>query len=245
MRRLALLLATVSLLLAPNPTVAQSDSPRVYMMFFQVDFPDIPAWIEIHRQHEVPILDSLVEEGTLLAYDLWVHDTGGEYNVRYNFVAPNWDALGDFQEALYQRMDPGVWEKWFSMIRKHTDEIWAISASDIPEGGSMSPVVYESSFFVDFARQAEWNADFETYGRPALERAKDEGLIGAWAELHHDTGGPWNVKYVYWLDSWDAADDAFARMGEIQKELGRDPESGRMIRGHVDDVWRTVTGSNR
>ncbi len=159
MRRLALLLVAAALLLAPSPAAAQTDGPRVYAMYFQIDFPDIPAWIADYRQHEVPVLDSLVAEGTLQAYDLWVHDTGGEYNVRYNFVAPNWAALGDFQQALYQRMDPEVWETWFSMIQEHTDEIWAISDTDIPEGASASPVIYEASYLIDYAKQGQWEQD--------------------------------------------------------------------------------------
>lgn len=245
MRRLALLVAVVPLLFAPAPSAAQSDNPRVYMMYFKVDIPDIPKWIENYQQHERPVLDSLVANGTLLAYDFWGHDTGGEYNLRYNFVVANWDGIDDFMNAYYGAVGPDIVQEWLSMVRDHMDEIWVVSDSDIPDGGSSGPVIYESSFQIDYGRQAQWEADFKEYGRPALERAMEEGLIRAWAELHHDTGGPWNVKYVYWLNSWDAADDAMARMGEIRAEQGQDMKSAQLIRRHADNVWRSVPRSNR
>ena len=244
MRRLALLVATALLIAAPDPATAQSDATRVYMMYFKVDFDDVPAWVDNYRRHEVPLLDSLVEEGTLLAYDLWVHDTGGEYNLRYNYVMPNWAAIGDFWDAYYARMGGDDMQTWLAMVQDHADEIWQISDSNIPAGRDPSPIIYESIFHVDYGGQGEWQADFAAHGRPALERAMEEGLIDAWAELHHDTGGSGNVRYVYWMDSWDAIDDALSGIGETRQELGQTVETGALIRAHSDDIWRTVPRGN-
>lgn len=243
-QRLIISLTAVLLLLASGPAAAQSDAPRVYTMFFQIDSPDTPAWLELHEQYEVPLLDSLVAEGALLSYDLWMHNTGGRYNLRYNFLTPSWNAIGDFQDAYYERLASGVWPQFLSMVREHTDEIWRVGDSYGPEGGKpASPFVYESSYHVDYGRQAEWAADFDRYGKPALERAVEEGLIEGWAEMHHDTGGPWNVKLVYWLESWDAMDEALIRLAEIRTELGEGMESGRTIRRHADEIWLTTMGS--
>lgn len=240
MRHLAPILLLAFALLAPRPVVAQSDQTRVYMMYFTVDIPDIPKWIENYQRHEVPLLDSLREEGRLMAYDVWVHDTGGQYNLKYNFVLSNWNAIGDFMDAYYARLDRTAVAEWFSMMREHTDEIWMIGDSHIPEGGSDSPVMYESSFFIDWAKQGQWGADFQKSGKPALEDAMQNGPLVAWAALHHDTGGPWNVKYVYWLESWDQIDDLLAMLGEARREAGIDMESARAIHSHADDVWRSV-----
>lgn len=240
MRPLVLLLAAALLLVAPPRLAAQSDAPRVYEMYFQVGFADVPAWIEAHRQREVPLLDSLVAEGTLNGYAFWLHDTGGEYNVRYNFVVANWNGLGALFDAYYARLGADGMEEWLAMVDRHVDQIWMINDGNIPAAVADAPVVYESSFEIDSGQQAQWNEDFAAHGKPALERAMEEGLITGWAELHHDTGGPSTVKYVYWLDSWDATDDAMARIAEIRTELGQEMESGRMIRSHSDNVWRTL-----
>jgi hypothetical protein len=243
MRRLvlSLLLLPALLLGAPNPATAQSDSPQVYMLYLTVDFADLPTWIENYQENEVPLLDSLVEEGTLMAYDLWVHDTGGGYNVRYNYVTPNWAAIGDFWDGYFARSGADEVEEWMSMVRDHQDEIWIIKDSNIPQGRSPSPVIYESSFHVAYSEQEAWGEDFAAHGKPALERAMEEGLIDAWAELVHNTGGVDNVRYIYWMESWDAIDDAVARIGEVRVELGQTMESARMIRGHSDNVWRAVS----
>jgi len=243
MRRLVPLLALAAALLAPSQTAAQSDQPRVYMMYFTVDLPDIPKWIESYQRHEVPLLDSLKEEGRLLAYDVWVHDTGGQYNLKYNLVLPNWGAIGDFMDAYFARLEPASVGEWLSMIQQHTDEIWVLGDSHIPEGRSDSPIMYESSFHIDYGKQGQWGADFEKYGKPALERAMEDGPLLAWASLHHDTGGPWNVKYVYWLEDWDQVDDLLRMLGEARREMGMDAESARTIRAHADDIWRAVPRS--
>ncbi len=243
MRRLVPILVLASALLAPPPAVAQSDQPRVYMMYFTVDIPDIPKWIDNYQRKEVPLLDSLKEEGRLMAYDVWVHDTGGEYNLKYNFVLSNWNAIGDFMDAYYSRLDPDAVTEWLSTMREHTDEIWMLGDSHIPEGGSDSPVMYESSFHIDWSKQGEWGADFMKNGKPALERAMDGGPLVAWASLHHDTGGPWNVKYVYWVESWDQIDDLLMMLGEARQQSGMDVESLRAVRAHADNVWRSVPRS--
>lgn len=250
MRRLIPTLPTLLLLwFAPNPAAAQSeepptapsDQPRVYEMYFQVDATDLPAWVEFHRTQEEPVLRSLVEDGILGGYQLWIHDTGGEHNVRYNLLAPNWDALGDFVDAYYARMDPEALGGAMSMVREHVDEIWSVGARSFPPGWmDETALVYEAAFQLDFAAGPQWNADFARYTRPALERAVEEGVIKAWVALGHDTGGPYHAKYLYYLEDWDQADDALAFVNEVRVELGMTAESMEGLRGHRDDVWRLL-----
>lgn len=243
MRRFVLLLLPLLMLVAPGSVAAQSDAPRVYMMYFQVDNADLPTWIENHQQHEAPLLDSLVAEGLLETYDFWLHNTGGVYNVRYNLVVSNWNAIGEFMDAYFSRIDPGAMQEWGSLIQEHTDEIWVIGDSNIPGDASDAPMIYESSFHVAYGELEQWNADFEAYGKPAMDRAVEEGVIRGWANLQHDTGGPWNVRTIYWLDSWDDADDALMRIGQLRQELGQGMGNAGMIRSHADEVWMALPGS--
>lgn len=251
MRRLTSTLLFLPLLawLAPNPAVAQSeesptppsDQLRVYEMYFKVDVTDLPAWVEFHQTHEAPVLKTLVEERILGGYQVWLHDTGGEYNVRYNLLTPNWDAIGDFVDAYYSRMDPAALEGAMSMVREHVDQIWVVGGRGFPPGwAEETSLVYEAAFQLDFAAGSQWNDDFVQYTRPALERAVEEGVIKAWVALGHDTGGPHNAKYLYYLEDWDQVDDALAFLNEVRVELGMTAESMAGLRGHTDEVWRLL-----
>jgi hypothetical protein len=197
MRRFALVLTFSAALLAPSPMAAQADAPMVYTQYIKTDFSDMPAWIEYHRQHEVPVLEALVDEGLLLSFGLWAHDTGGEHNLRYNYVVPDLEGVARAGAAYVARVDSAAFRSAISMIREMTDEVWVIGDGNMPDGGSPAPFVYESLFQVELAGLDQWNAEFEKYQRPALERAMAEGLISAWAKLDHAIGGPWNSKQIY------------------------------------------------
>jgi hypothetical protein len=241
MRRSALLLTLSAALLAPSSTAAQSsDVPMVYTQYIKTDFSDMPAWIEYHQQHEVPVLEALVDEGILLSFGLWAHDTGGEHNLRYNYVVPNLNGVTRAGAAYITRVDSAAFRSAMSMIREMTDELWIIGDGTIPDGSSPAPFVYESIFQVEPAGIEQWNADFQKFGRPGLERAMDEGLISAWAKLDHAIGGPWNIKQIYWLTSWDARDEFSALMGRTAQELGATTGGTATVRGHTDVIWSPV-----
>lgn len=242
MRRPVLTLLALFLLplVASLPIAAQSDQPHVYEMYFEIDFPDLPAWIEFYQTHEVPVLERLVEEGVLNDFGVWTHEAGGEYNLRYNIVAPNWAALGDFQDAYFSRMDPETLAGALSMVREHTDEIWSIGASNFPEGWEEARLTYEAAYGIGFAGIEQWNTQFQEYARPALERAIDEGMIEAWVSLNHSTGGDYTSKFIYWIEDWDQTDDALAFLAQTRQELGAEMEGGRVIHRHSDNIWRPV-----
>lgn len=235
MRRLALLIPLLALGLPSQPLVAQSDAPRLYMSYFKVDFPDMPAWIESYQQHDVPLLEEMQEEGLITGFGLWAHDTGGEYNFVSVVATANWDSLGDFYDGYFARMPADALAGTMAMIRKHTDQIWVIAN---PPQGSNGPVVYEAAWNIEFDQLEAWEENFERVHRPVLEQAVEDGLITSWARLAHDTGGPWNMKYHYWMDDWDQADDLIERM--IAAQEAANPEIMRAARGHEDHVWRVV-----
>lgn len=243
MRLAALPVLLAATLLAPGVAHAQPDVPRVYMMNIKVDYADVPAWIEYHQKHEAAVLQALVDDGTLLAFDFWAHDTGGESNLRYNFVVPTFGAVAEVGAAFGQRADSATLAAFMAAVgtvREMTDEIWYIRDSNIPDGRSPSPYIYEMSFQVEPAAREQWKASFAKYQRPALERAMQEGLISAWAELEHSIGGPWNMRYVYWLKSWDSADDLFEFLDRTAQELGATMEGSDRVHGHTDVIWKPV-----
>lgn len=243
MRRLVptLLFLALLALAGPDSAAAQSsERARLYEMYFKIDFTDVPAWVESYQTHEVPVLETLVEEGVLTGFNMYIHDTGGEYNVRYNLLAPNWDALGDYVDAYFARVDEEALEGFTSMVQEHVDQIWVVGGSSFPDGWEDASLVYESAFQLDFAAGQRWGDDFSEYTAPALKRAVDEGMLKAWIGLVHDTGGPHGIKFLYWFDDWDQTDDGLNFINEVRQELGMTMESTRGIRSHVDNIWRPV-----
>ncbi|MEJ2541065.1 MAG: hypothetical protein P8188_14020 [Gemmatimonadota bacterium] len=236
MRRLAILIPLLAIGLGPSPATSQSDAPRLYMSYFKVDFTDMPAWIESYQENDVPLLEAMVDEGLILGFGMWAHDTGGEYNLVSVVATADWNALGDFYDGYFSRIPPEAMTTTMPMIRKHTDEIWVIAHPRT--GNDTGTVVYESAWSVDFDQLEAWEADFERYTQPVLEQAVEDGLITDWARLTHDTGGPWNVKYHYWLNDWDDADELIQRIVEGQSQ--RDPDAMRAARAHEDHIWRVV-----
>lgn len=246
MRRAPLLVMLAATLVAPGTAEAQPGVPRVYTMNIKLDRADLPAWIEYYQQHELPVLQALVDDGILLAFDLWRHTIGGEHTLRYNYVVPTFGAVAEVGAAFGQRADSATAAGFgaaVGTVREMTDEMWYIRDSNIPDGRSPSPYVYESLYQVEPVGRDRWNADFETYQRPALERAMEAGLLAAWAKLEHSIGGPWNYRYVYWLTSWDSADDLLEMLSRTAQELGATLEGSDRVRAHTDIIWRPVPRS--
>lgn len=240
-------LALLAALLLPAADVsAQPNAPRVYSLNVKIDPADLSMWVEHYQRYDVPALEALVEEGDLLAFDLWIHHTGGEHSLRYNYIVPDFGAVAETGGRYMQRLAPGgaaSFGSLMSTIREMTDGIWYIGDSNLPDDRPESPYVYESAFQVEPAGLEQWKADFERYSRPGLERAMDEGLITAWARLDHSIGGPWNSKTLFWLDSWDAIDDVLELLGRTASELGAPSSGSAAVRGHTDMIWRQTPRS--
>ena len=241
MRRITMLLTFVALSAVPSCTSAQeAGDDRVYFSFLKVDFTDMAQWVSDYQTIEVPVFESMMEDGLINGFGLTTHDTGGEYNLRLVIRVPEWDALDDFWDAYFAALPEEYVAASMAKIRKHTDEIWVVGEMATVEDGPAPTHIYESAWDIAFDQLEAWAADFDQYAKPALQQAMDQGMITGWARLEHDTG-PWNVKYVYWLTDWDHADELNAMMGEARVDM--DPERMRAARGHSDEIWGVVPAS--
>jgi hypothetical protein len=101
--------------------------------------------------------------------------------------------------------------------------------------------MYESLFQVSFSDMEEWNRIWSEKSVPYLDQAMEEGILSGWIVLGHNTGGRYNVKVLYFHDSWDEMDEFFE--GHLGS-LAEDPEVwksiGRMIDAHDDVLWAAV-----
>lgn len=245
MHRAAVVLSTVTVLIAPSAASSQASVPRAYMLDMKVDPAGIPGWIEFHQNHGAQILDALVEDGAMLAYDLWVRHTGGKYNLRYNYILPNFGAVAEAGGRFQQRMDPASLSAMagLTMASESNDGIWYIGESHIPDDRPPAPYVYESALQLENTSLEQWKADFVTFFRPRLERAMEEGFISAWARLDHSIGGPWNSKIVLWMASWDAIEQVGDLVPEPTADSGSSTGGSSVVLDRIDVIWTPIPPS--
>ena len=242
MHRAALVLTTIASLFAPSAMSAQADVPRAYMLDMKVEPAGVQAWVEYQQNHGARIHGALVEDGALLASDLWVRHTGGEYNLRYNYVLPDFGAVAEAGGRAAQHMDADAAAAagGLTMSSESTDAIWYIGASSFPDGWPTAPYAYESALEIDMGQLAQWKADFVRLVKPRLDRAVEQGVIVAWARLDHSIGGPWNTKVVLWMPSWEAMESVGDLLGPTVEDPDSATAAGSAILNRVDMIWRPV-----
>jgi hypothetical protein len=127
---------------------------------------------------------------------------------------------------------------------EHRDEIWDVGEAHVPEGLDIA-YMYASTFRVSFADMGEWNRLWSEVVAPILEQAMNEGLLGGWVRLEHNTGGPHNSKVLYMFDSWDDIDDLFGKLLGTMAEARRDVEAGRTSRNAISPRRRRPSAPGR
>jgi hypothetical protein len=233
------LLAVVLLGITISSAVAQ-DTPtpdRIYTALFKISYADIPQFMEDHTAVSVPILDEMVAEGMLVAHNLRMHHTGGEYNIRLGLVAEEGINFEDVWSTFLTRAaerDPATFARTNRMIEGHMDEIWDIQVSNWPSGEE-TRYVYDAQFQVNFADLEEWNRLWANDAFPHFDRAIDDGLLQGYVVEGHNTGGRFNWKILYLYDEWDVLDELEAMLFEA---VPLDHPIWSMFSAHMDEIWQ-------
>lgn len=234
--------------LAPFAAAAQEAEDQapvqVYVAYYKIGYADLEEWTSSYFEHSVPILQELQEEGVIQGWNVWQHQTGGEYNWRFAVRTAEWAQLGQFwQEYLGRLMDraPETFERNTRMIRAHYDEIWNLTAVHIPDPPPNTQYVYDSRYQLSFADMDEWNGTWDEVLAPVLNQAMADGILAGWVLEGHNTGPRYNWKVLYFFEEWDDMDDLFSR---LTAAITADPavwqRVGGMIAAHDDVIWSMV-----
>jgi len=237
-----LLLCATLIALAAPAVLAQDQTRRVYVAYYQVSYGDLEEWIGSYNQASVPILESMVEAGSILGFGARMHSTGGHHNWRFvmqgdddtDFSAAWSEYLGRLTEA--QGADA---ERMTRMIQAHEDEIWRIDQLVLPEGGTAGEAkyFYDAQFQVNFADLEAWSEMWsETFG-PVMEAAMEEGLVDGWVTESHDTGGRYNWKVIMIFNDWDNIDDVTER---VFTAAPLSHPIWDLFTAHRDEVWESL-----
>ena len=214
------------------------ESERISIASHSVRFSDIPGFAALYRGAAVPIMETLVEDGLITGFGVWMHNTGGKYNLR-------WHLLGmegtDFEQAWLRitseiaATDPGALEAFNRSILAHKDETWNIGLRNV-ESPRDAGYVYENLFQVNRADLSEWN---QLWGDvlPALDEAISDGLMRGYIVEEHNMGGEFNWKINVFFDDWDTIDDAQVVFFE---NIPLDHPIWTMALAHKDELWQRL-----
>lgn len=245
MRTIIAVLATL-VLVSAVPVMAQEGPPRyVNESYLQISFADVDEWNAIYREHIVPVLQELQDEGMLEGWFFSSHQTGGSYNYRLAFRFYDWASIMPFFDAYFARLTeraPDALERTGHMIMSHEDEIWEISDVHVSEDGPPIRYLYASVFQVSLADMDEFNQLYEEVWTPVLTDLVSEGLLNGWVVLNHAFGGRHNWKILYFCEEWDKIDDFFqSYLGRLREQHPAEFEkAGRMVVSHRDNLWVPV-----
>ena len=138
---------------------ATPGATRISIASHSVRFSDIPGFAALYRGTAVPIMETLVEDGMITGYGVWMHNTGGKYNLRWHLTGMEGT---NFEQAWTEiitgidAVDSEGLEAFNRSVLAHKDEIWNLGARNV-ESPTEAPYLYENLFKVNRADLPRWN----------------------------------------------------------------------------------------
>ena len=242
-RSIGSLLLLGCILCGPTSSQEERSATHVYEAYYRIPYADLDAWEQSYREHSVPVLEALQEEGVIEGWTHSRHHTGGHYNIRFAFRSYDWASIETFWREYLARLEDAAPENQRTalerMIVEHRDEVWNLGETNLPEGLEAN-YMYASKFSVNFADLEEWNSMWSGLMAGFIEQAAEDGIRVGWVRLDHNTGGPHNSKHLFLFEDWDSIDDfIFGRvLGTLSTEQ---PETWRRLNElfdmHDDAIW--------
>jgi len=246
MSRLASLFSLFLLIPAAGCGAQETEGPAfLYEAYYKVGYADLPEWNRMYFEYSVPIFEALRDRGVIEGWGHWVHQTGGDYNIRMAIRTYDWNSLDVFWDEYLRRMEATIpaadLEGSMRMIRAHRDEIWDFGDISVPPGTQTS-YMYAATYQYNFADTEEWNRIWGQAMTPLLRDAQAEGLLGGWVTLVHNTGGSHNFKVLFVFDEWDKIDDFTGTvLGRMAEEHPQDFQRFMaLIQAHDDAIYEPV-----
>ena len=203
---------------------------------------------EIYKTLNQPFMDAAVADGSLSAYGLYAHQTGGRWR-RVSFsVAPSIQALLDAQKKIGDQMDAKdkggkLDDEYGKICNSHDDYIWRRVGGN---AGTTSPggAVF-STYYVCDSREAQADAIAMQIFAPILDKIVAEGKLKTWGYMEHIVGGQFRR-----LETLGAADvkSLMEARAEINDALTDNPLGDlftEICDSHADYIWEVKASGNR
>ncbi len=207
---------------------------------------------EVMKERDGPVLDGLVDDGTIMSWGWLAHHTGGKWRrIRYfqadsiDGVLDGLDAYGEAVEALDDEESD---EKFADACDAHDDYIWQV------ENGTLGKTRGKTGFSVyhvcDVAREERADEIVDEHFAPIFNKLVEDGKLASWGWSSHVVGGKYRK-----LQTMTAADpkalmaartesiELLYGQGEEVSEAGR--EFTEICGPHSDYIWNIAMESAR
>lgn len=251
MRKLQLIGVGIGIsLLSFAATAAEEEQTRfTYATYFYCDS-GLEDAADALMERDAPIIDGLVEDGTILAWGWLEHHTGGTWRrIRYHMT----DSIDGAMTAL-TKMNDAIAEvhgeddpagKAFSeACPKHDDYLWQVEAGTVgEERGSVGFSVYH---YCDINREDRADEIVAEHVAPILNKMVEDGKLTTWGWSSHVIGG--KARRLQTMTASDIGTLLKARQEAIDTVYAEESEAGtefsEICGPHVDYVWNIVHEKN-
>ena len=190
-----------------------------------------------------PILDGLVEDGSILAWGWLKHHTGGDWRrIRYHQAASPeaaMAALGTMSEAIakvHGEDDPAAAE-FSAACPRHDDYLWQVEQGS--SGETRGQVGFSVYHFCDINREDRADEIVAEHVSPILNKMVEDGKLSSWGWQSHVIGG--RVRRLQTMTAPDIGTLLSARQAAIDTIYEEDNAAGtefsEICGPHVDYVW--------
>lgn len=197
-------------------------------------------------ERDAPIMDGLVEDGTILAWGWLAHHTGGTWRrIRYHMtdsVEGAMSALKKFDDAIAEvhGEDDAAGKAFSEACPKHDDYLWQVEAGTVGEKrGSVGFSVYH---YCDINREDRADEIVAEHVAPILDKMVKDGKLTTWGWSSHVIGG--KARRLQTMTASDIGTLLKARQEAIDTIYEDDSAAGTELSEicgpHVDYVWNIV-----
>ena len=196
----------------------------------------------------VPVMDKLVEDGTINGWGWYGHHTGGGWQRLAYHTASTMAELIDGSDAIQAALqampddDDDDDQMGFGQIcYRHDDYIWEGVTGSGPS--DEQPKAGFSTYHVcDFAREDRADEIIKEHAAPILNKLVEEGKLISWGWSSHSVGG--KFRKLQTMTGADHKSVLAARDEAIEKIYAENSAAGEELTdicgSHVDYMWDII-----
>jgi hypothetical protein len=236
------------LLLAVAGAAGAEDKPPeafVYGTYFVCDVTQQERSDQIFKEVDQQFYDAAVADGSISAYGLYAHQTGGRWRRAMFEVAPTIQALFDSQKKIGDQADAKnkkLEDEYGKICNTHDDYIWRRVGGNV---GTTAPgnAVF-STYFVCDSREDQADAIVMQVYAPAYDKLVAEGKLKSWGWLEHVVGGEYRRLATMTATDVKTLMEVRTSIVESQDNALGDAFTN-ICDSHADYIWEVKASGNR
>ena len=241
-----LALACVSLGLAGAAVAQDDEAPSVFTYAtYMVCDTGREAEFDAGWDEAAPVLDGLVEDGTIRSWGYLSHVIGGKWRrIRYNqadSLQGAFDGLDAMNAALDEALGPQNSDGASAPCPNHDDYIWERQASSDVSGGR-ADVGFSVYYVCDITREARADEIFDEHMAPGLNQMVADGAISSWGWQSHVIGGEYRRLQTMTAPDLESLLKARAAVIPMMypENSAAAQEFAEICGPHTDYIWNVV-----